>query len=537
MKKHPFLILMTAALMTVTGVVPVMADTLVENSENTELTEASDQEELTDPEGHTADDTDPEEVKDPSEDEGENPEEGDDGSGEDVYVPYDEGHEEEVREEPRTLVTVIEEVVEIVGDENGKEEDESSEDTPDEDGKESDGKGDKEKKKGPPRFAPPLPVPSLTGDWREDFVEVARSQIGYREASDGSSYFGNRIGITYSAWCTAFITWCAKSAGIPQSSIPHVLTSRKYVEIYAPKDRFFYVKGGVDAADTVMMREGGYEGIKTIKPTSIKPGDLLLFDTDGNGNDGPDHVAIFISYDKEARGLVNLSGNSNNSVNITTKDLSTLFGVCRPVFDKKAYKPDDAAFDMIRNTSEGIKIRWDECEGASGYEVYARKIGEDAPDEYVQVTDAAGVYSENTWTFTGLENGERLSFYVRPYAIVSDEYPTVRVYGRRTPKKSYIYLEVCELNIQKDEETCGVSLEWEANDDCSGYQIQCSTDRDFSDHKSITVMPGMADHKKLTGLDEGEEYYVRIRPFIRRKDKTYYGAWKRYETDTFVQDT
>ena len=49
-------------------------------------------------------------------------------------------------------------------------------------------------------------------------------------------------------------------------------------------------------------------------------------------------------------------------------------------------------------------------------------------------------------------------------------------------------------------------------------------------------MPGMADHKKLTGLDEGEEYYVRIRPFIRKKDKTYYGAWKRYETDTFVQD-
>ncbi|MBR6159862.1 MAG: fibronectin type III domain-containing protein, partial [Lachnospiraceae bacterium] len=384
-------------------------------------------------------------------------------------------------------------------------------------------------KKGPPQFASPKPLPELSGDWRDDFLAIAKSQIGYGEASDGSTYFGNRSGITYGAWCTAFVSWCAYSAGMPKKAIPRVLNSTKYIEFYAPQDRFCYVKGGIDAAGTNFILSHDFDDIRRIKPSSIKPGDIVLFDTDRNPNDGPDHTAIFLEMTEDGRGVVNLSGNSNNSVNITTKDISTVYGICRPFFDKKDFKPDAAYITSIKNTPKGIKIKWDTDDDASGYELYAKKTGGDGDGDYEQVTDAGSVFTDRSFVFDDAKNGEKYSFYVKAYNIVSDEDISDRVYGKRSAKKSYVYTKTTKFKVIKNVEEQAIKIRWKKNSRCSGYQIQCSTDEDFDDYRSITVTSALTTHKTLSGLIDGETYYVRIRPYTRMKNRTYYGAWKKYK--------
>ena len=78
----------------------------------------------------------------------------------------------------------------------------------------------------------------LTGDQREDIINVALSQVGYSEGSytgdtggadDGTysnyteyNYWyhnhvtsGMPVGGSYAPWCATFVSWCARHADIP----------------------------------------------------------------------------------------------------------------------------------------------------------------------------------------------------------------------------------------------------------------------------------------------------------------------------------
>lgn len=58
---------------------------------------------------------------------------------------------------------------------------------------------------------------NLTGDYADDIITVAMSQLGYTETSDGSAYglfYGNK-----GAWCAHFVCWCAGRAKVPSNII------------------------------------------------------------------------------------------------------------------------------------------------------------------------------------------------------------------------------------------------------------------------------------------------------------------------------
>ena len=82
----------------------------------------------------------------------------------------------------------------------------------------------------------------LTGNQREDIINVALSQVGYREGNysgdtggENDGYYNNYtesnywyhnyvstdmpIGGSYAPWCATFVSWCAEMAGIPRSII------------------------------------------------------------------------------------------------------------------------------------------------------------------------------------------------------------------------------------------------------------------------------------------------------------------------------
>ena len=59
---------------------------------------------------------------------------------------------------------------------------------------------------------------TLTGNYADDLVAIARSQKGYTE-NNGYTEYGYAFGNSYGDWCAYFISWCARAANIPQDLI------------------------------------------------------------------------------------------------------------------------------------------------------------------------------------------------------------------------------------------------------------------------------------------------------------------------------
>lgn len=54
----------------------------------------------------------------------------------------------------------------------------------------------------------------------EDFLNVARGQIGYVEGKNNKTKYGAWYGLDNNPWCAMFISWCANQCGILNTKIP-----------------------------------------------------------------------------------------------------------------------------------------------------------------------------------------------------------------------------------------------------------------------------------------------------------------------------
>lgn len=154
-------------------------------------------------------------------------------------------------------------------------------------------------------YEEPKPLPDMEGlSPREAFVAVARSQLGYRADENRESYFGAWAGDAKQAWCSEFVAWSAEQAGIPASVIPRARGSAGYRAFFAKKHRFYLLEGGCfdEACGCKQLAQG------TLPAGDLKPGDILIVETDGNVSDGPDHSCIFLSAEGDM--LRTIDGNS-----------------------------------------------------------------------------------------------------------------------------------------------------------------------------------------------------------------------------------
>lgn len=76
----------------------------------------------------------------------------------------------------------------------------------------------------------------------------------------------------------------------------------------------------------------------------------------------------------------------------------------------------------------------------------------------------------------------------------------------------------CISNYGKRQLYISYSLQYGA----TGYQIQCSANKNFSDAKSKKVTGSYVTFK---GLKSKNKYYVRVRGFVKKGGKYYYGKW------------
>ena len=169
---------------------------------------------------------------------------------------------------------------------------------------------------------------ALTGNYREDIINIALSQVGYHEGnsdadlggnSDGSgdyTEYGKCMGSPGSAWCSEFASWCIRNAGVPTSMIANSRAANVAgFTAYTSADFYTW--------DTTSFGYGSY---------LPKKGDLILWSWDGamhGTEDNLSHTSILWEIQVLGNGNVQLTtidGNSNNQVQVRTYEVSAADG-------------------------------------------------------------------------------------------------------------------------------------------------------------------------------------------------------------------
>ncbi|WP_199516834.1 CHAP domain-containing protein [Nucisporomicrobium flavum] len=136
------------------------------------------------------------------------------------------------------------------------------------------------------------PGPAADGENRarhggaDRLLDVARSQLGYREGARNDTKYGRWYGMNHAAWCDMFVSWCADRSGL--------------IDVVG---RFAYT-----VHHAGWFRQHGRWG------RTPRPGAIVFFDWRG-GNDisGIDHVGIVEAVRGDGA-IVTIEGNTGDMV-------------------------------------------------------------------------------------------------------------------------------------------------------------------------------------------------------------------------------
>ena len=166
----------------------------------------------------------------------------------------------------------------------------------------------------------------LSGDWAEDLIRVAESQLGYTESElnfsaedpwnpQGYTRYGAWFGIPYGEWCAMFISFCMYYAEIPADVFPYNCHCSEWVREL--RERGMYRNW-----------DEGY---------APKRGDLIFFDF--NQDEKAEHVGIITGIDEDRGWIYTIEGNRYDYVEsfiLTKYDYSIIgYGVLpeNPFYD------------------------------------------------------------------------------------------------------------------------------------------------------------------------------------------------------------
>ena len=157
----------------------------------------------------------------------------------------------------------------------------------------------------------------LSGDWREDIISVARSQLGYSENSDDYvvyddgvkhyySLYGDEFGEPYEEWCTYFVGFCIKHAEIDDTLFPFKNSTKYWIDILKYMGAYVDTPYRYDPkpADLVVFSWSGTNHMEHIGIVeSVTPGTLNTIE--GNKS-GTVNRGIYDPYDKAIMAYINL---------------------------------------------------------------------------------------------------------------------------------------------------------------------------------------------------------------------------------------
>ncbi|MDY3238656.1 MAG: fibro-slime domain-containing protein [Anaerovoracaceae bacterium] len=165
----------------------------------------------------------------------------------------------------------------------------------------------------------------LTGEWRNDLLAVAQTQLGYQESQNnyivmadgettrGYTRYGAWDGNPYEEWCASFVSFCLHYADVPEEKFPQDNNCSTWIETLKEEEFDLYIPAREEAED-------GSETVYT--PTA---GDLVFFTW--NQNDSADHIGIVSEVipaeGEESAKIITIEGNKSDEVAYHTYTLDS----------------------------------------------------------------------------------------------------------------------------------------------------------------------------------------------------------------------
>ena len=211
-------------------------------------------------------------------------------------------------------------------------------------------------------------------------------------------------------------------------------------------------------------------------------------------------------------GLV--SAKKVGTVTITAKSARTAdFNAASKKITIKVVPPKTISFTAA-NQVKGIKLTWEKVTGATAY-ILSRN-----GEEFKMVKGGSTV----TYTDTAATvNGKKYTYKIIAKADT----------GRSTQSASAAIYQVARPAISSAVRTAStkMTVKWGANTKATGYRIQYSTDKSFSENVTNVTIKNAADKSKVIGsLTAGRTYYVRLRTYKKVNEVNYWSAWSPVKT-------
>lgn len=179
----------------------------------------------------------------------------------------------------------------------------------------------------------------------EKVIALARTQIGTVESPPGSNnviyntaYYGAPVSGDGYPWCCVFIWWLFWKLGLSAEFCGGARTA------YCPYVVTFAQNAGQWITDAHYL-----------------PGDLLLFDRDGDGV--ADHIGLCVEW--YGTFGISIEGNSGNAVQQLSRSHSDVLGVYRPAYGPGAEEPSPAPAAETYTVKDGDSL-WEIAERLLG---------------------------------------------------------------------------------------------------------------------------------------------------------------------------
>lgn len=268
-------------------------------------------------------------------------------------------------------------------------------------------------------YASAKPLPELTGNKGQDVANVAISQLGYHEASDGGTVYGawwtgvTNWGYDYTraGWCSIFAMWCAQQAG-------------------AGMNIAFDKRGAVPAnCMNWLLTNASGDTTFSVAPA---PGDFIFFSTGSTAQ----HVAIVVAYDRATNKVTFVGGNQGNAVTQFTMlyTASALYGsqriigIGRPNYGESVIVPTCSCDEAFAGHYQCI-TQTDSLNIRSGHGTAFSVVGTIPPGAIVYVSKAQGI-SDESWAHVEY-NGVK-GYCAMQYLKRAPEYEVEIVYDDHT---------------------------------------------------------------------------------------------------------
>lgn len=172
---------------------------------------------------------------------------------------------------------------------------------------------------------------------------------------------------------------------------------------------------------------------------------------------------------------------------------------------------------MTANTANSVSIEWSAVKKAEGYRVYIKDNDSGEFKLYKELTNAA----ERVCEITQLGSVSTYDVKVTAFKhFLNEMYESEDA----SPIKLYTLPDKTEQSASSDEEG-QLAICWKVQKNVSGYEVEYSKDKAFSDYKDEKISDASTDKFNLEGLKPKDIYYTRVRAYADIDSNKVYGDW------------